>query len=98
MATTIDWTAEVLDQIETHWQERLRPRLEGLTDGEFFWEPVPGCWSVDRRGGSTGTDLVGLGRVPLGLRARHGAAAGDHHRVAPWAPDRKLRFHQRGLL
>jgi len=24
----------------------IRPRLDGLTDEEFFWEPVPGCWSV----------------------------------------------------
>jgi DinB superfamily len=26
--------------------DRLRGRLEGLTDDEYFWEPVPGCWSV----------------------------------------------------
>ena len=58
---TIDWTAEVLDQIETHWQERLRPRLEGLTDEEFFWEPVPGCWSVHRRGESTAPISWGSG-------------------------------------
>ena len=60
---TIDWTAEVLGQIDTHWQERLRPQLEGLTDEEYFWEPVPGCWSVRRRRerGQTrvGSDLVG---------------------------------------
>jgi hypothetical protein len=31
---------------------RLRDRLEGLSDEEFFWEPVPGCWTVraDERG------------------------------------------------
>jgi DinB family protein len=23
-------------------------RLDGLTDVEFFWEPVPGCWNVYR--------------------------------------------------
>ncbi len=23
-------------------------RLEGLTDEEFFWEPVPDCWTVHR--------------------------------------------------
>ena len=57
----IDWTAEVLDQIETHWQERLRPRLEGLTDEEYFWEPVPGCWSVHRRGASTAPISWGSG-------------------------------------
>ena len=27
---------------------RLRGRLEGLGDDEFFWEPVPGCWTVHR--------------------------------------------------
>ena len=32
--------------------ERIRARVEGLTDDEFFWEPVPGCWTVraDERG------------------------------------------------
>jgi len=25
---------------------RLRNRLEGLSDDEYFWEPVPGCWSL----------------------------------------------------
>ena len=24
--------------------------VEGLDDGEYFWEPVTGCWSVRRRG------------------------------------------------
>lgn len=28
--------------------ERLRARLAGLTDHEYFWEPAPGCWSVRR--------------------------------------------------
>jgi hypothetical protein len=27
---------------------RLRRRLEGLTDDEYRWEPVPGCWTVHR--------------------------------------------------
>lgn len=25
---------------------RLRQRVEGMTDEEYFWEPAPGCWSV----------------------------------------------------
>ena len=25
---------------------RLTSRLAGLTDEEYFWEPVPGCWSL----------------------------------------------------
>jgi hypothetical protein len=28
--------------------DRLRRRLEGLTDDEYFWEPAPGCWTVHR--------------------------------------------------
>src|SRR6266508_2732508 len=27
---------------------RLRQRLAGLTDDEYFWEPVPGCWTIHR--------------------------------------------------
>jgi hypothetical protein len=27
---------------------RLRRRLEGLTDEEYLWEPVPGCWTIHR--------------------------------------------------
>ena len=34
-------TAEMDEALET-----LRRRLEGLTDEEFFWEPVPGRWTV----------------------------------------------------
>ena len=47
--TTIDWTSQLSDQLTWHWDNQLRPRLEGLTDEEYFWEPVPG-WSVRRRG------------------------------------------------
>jgi hypothetical protein len=48
----VDWNAEVIDQIDAHWQSRLRPRLDGLTDDEYFWEPVDGCWTLSRRGTS----------------------------------------------
>lgn len=29
---------------------RLTGRLGGLTDEEYFWEPVPGCWSLRQDG------------------------------------------------
>ncbi|MGD0239246.1 MAG: DinB family protein [Streptosporangiaceae bacterium] len=29
---------------------RLTERLSGLTDEEYFWEPVPGCWSLRQDG------------------------------------------------
>ncbi len=43
-------TAHLTDQLDWHWQQQLRPRLEGLTDDEYFWEPVPGCWTLHRDG------------------------------------------------
>lgn len=58
---TIDWNGEVLDQIETHWHEQLRPRLDGLSDEEYFWQPVPGCWTISRRGESRAPNSHGSG-------------------------------------
>jgi hypothetical protein len=43
--TTLDWRAEILEQHDFYWQQ-WRPRLDGLTDAEYFWEPADGCWSV----------------------------------------------------
>ncbi|ANN20706.1 serine/arginine repetitive matrix protein 1 [Amycolatopsis orientalis] len=42
----IDWSKELSEQLDWHWTRHLRPRLDTLTDGEYFWEPVEGCWSV----------------------------------------------------
>ncbi|MDV3127670.1 DinB family protein [Mycobacterium sp. 21AC1] len=39
------------DQLDFHWTHQLRPRLDGLTDDEYFWAPVPGCWTVHPDGG-----------------------------------------------
>jgi len=44
---------ELLAQLEFYWDHNLWPRLRGLTDEEYFWEPVPGCWSVRRRADGT---------------------------------------------
>lgn len=40
---------ELVEQLELHWKDHLRPKLDGLTDDEYLWEPVPGCWSVRPR-------------------------------------------------
>jgi hypothetical protein len=45
----LDWTAELGKQLSWHWENQLRPRLRGLTDAEYFWEPVPGCWNIRPR-------------------------------------------------
>ncbi|GAA4888019.1 MULTISPECIES: DinB family protein [Saccharopolyspora] len=41
----MDWREEALDQLDFYWAG-WRPRLDGLTDEEYFWEPVAGCWSI----------------------------------------------------
>ena len=38
--------SQLADQLDTHWTHQLRPRLDGLTDDEYFWCPVPNCWTV----------------------------------------------------
>jgi len=48
--TTIDWTHEAIEQLEWHWREHARPRMDGLTDAEHLWEPVQPAWSVRPRG------------------------------------------------
>jgi len=58
-----DWNARLRDQIAWHWQHQLRSRLEGLTDDEYFWEPVPGAWSARPR--DTGTGQVGSGPMTI---------------------------------
>ena len=44
-------SASLAEQLDWHWSRQLRPRLDGLTDDEYFWEPVPNCWSVHTDGG-----------------------------------------------
>ena len=40
--------AELVDLSDQVWQ-RLRARVEGLTDEEYLWEPAPGCWTIRPR-------------------------------------------------
>ncbi len=44
--TDVDWSRELIDQLDWHWVNQLRPRMDGLTDDEFFWEPVANCWNL----------------------------------------------------
>ena len=61
----IDWNAEVVDQLEWHWQHQLRPRLDGLTDDEYFWLPVPGCWTISRLGENSAPVSVDSGQFTM---------------------------------
>ena len=57
----IDWNTLLPQQLDWHWHENLRPRWEGLTDEEYFWEPVPGMWNVRPRGTSKAPIAAGEG-------------------------------------
>lgn len=59
----VDWNTELLRQLEGHWEDQLRPRLDGLTDDEYFWEPVPGCWSIRPRTQATTPLAMGPGEL-----------------------------------
>jgi hypothetical protein len=62
MATpTPSWNALLLDQLELHWTYALRPRLQGLTDAEYLWEPVPDAWSIRPRGECRSASPIGTG-------------------------------------
>ena len=63
--TPLRWGPLLLDQLEWHWTHQLRPRLDGLTDDEYLWEPVPGCWSVGPRGSSPAPVQGGAGDVTI---------------------------------
>jgi hypothetical protein len=64
LVTTI-WNHRLRDQLDFHWTTQLRPRLEGLTDEEYFWEPVPGAWAVRPRGTGTAPIRAGRGEVVI---------------------------------
>ena len=51
MTTSAALTTQLADQLDFHWTHQLRPRLAGLTDDEYFWQPVPDCWTVHPDGG-----------------------------------------------
>jgi hypothetical protein len=61
----VDWPREVSEQLDWHWQQQLRPRLEGLSDEEYFWEPAPGSWSVRPRGHSQAPVQAGSGAFTI---------------------------------
>src|SRR2546429_8733021 len=61
--TDVDWNFQLAEQLDWHWREQLRPRLSGLTDEEYRWEPVPGAWNVRPRGTGTAPVAAGAGAM-----------------------------------
>ncbi|MGI5467706.1 DinB family protein [Streptomyces sp. CA-132043] len=47
---TVHWNDRLTEQLDWHWRHQLRGRLAGLTDEEYFWEPVADAWNVRPRG------------------------------------------------
>lgn len=41
---------QLADQLDWHWTHQLRPRLDGLTDDEYYWTPVDNSWTLHRDG------------------------------------------------
>jgi hypothetical protein len=44
----MEWTTQLADQLDWHWQHMFRPGLDGLTDHDDLWEPVPDYPGTDR--------------------------------------------------
>jgi hypothetical protein len=63
--TAVDWTAQLHDQLGWHWDYILRPRLEGLTDEEYLWEPVADCWSLRPRDTASPWKTAGAGDLVM---------------------------------
>jgi hypothetical protein len=57
----VDWNLQIAEQLDRHWSNQLRPRLDGLTDEEYLWEPVRGMWNVRPRDTTTAPAAPGNG-------------------------------------
>lgn len=63
--SVLDFSSHAADQLEWHWTHQLRPRLDGLTDAEYLWEPVADCWNVRPRGTGTAPVQAGSGAMTI---------------------------------
>jgi hypothetical protein len=87
------WGSMLVDQLEFYMAAHLRPRLEGLTDDEYFWKPVDDCWSltVDAEGNWEGEWFSPEPDPPpvttIGWRLAHIAVANLGTRVSAYFGD-----------
>jgi hypothetical protein len=80
---SISWNKQHHDQLDFHWQTQLRPRLEGLTDDEYVWEPVPRCWSVRKRGESLAPLALGASDYLIDMAVPTDPGEGEELDPAP---------------
>ncbi|MEU8137099.1 DinB family protein [Streptodolium elevatio] len=64
-ADGFDWNAAFRAQWEFHWNHQVRARLDGLTDEEYAWSPVPDAWGVRPRGTSSAPLQLGAGAFTI---------------------------------
>ncbi len=86
MTTTLK--QNLLDLSDFAWQ-RLRDRVAGLTDEEYFWEPFDGCWSVRKTEAGLVADATPIPPVPapfttLAWRITHIVDILQEERTATW--------------
>jgi hypothetical protein len=62
---TRGWNETLRDQLDFHYRQQVRPRLAGLTDEEYLWEPAPGSWSVRPRAEATSSHAAGAGDLVM---------------------------------
>ena len=67
-------------------REMAQVRLTGISDEEYLWEPVPGCWSIRRRGEAATPRAFGPGEWVLDLGAAD-IPASEYAEVARQAAD-----------
>ncbi len=60
MDIALDRLGALVDQFDSS-RDLARERIDGLSDDEYRWEPVPGMWSVRRRGEAAGPNAYGPG-------------------------------------
>src|SRR6478752_521433 len=61
----LTWTQQLTEQLDWHWNQQLRPRLDGLTDEEYNWEPVANTWSIRPRSEGRASMYVGGGDLVM---------------------------------
>jgi hypothetical protein len=64
--STLDWGNLLIGQLAFYWDAHLRPRLDGLTDEEYFWNRSPGAG----RSRPTPTEITAPTSVPAQTRRR----------------------------
>lgn len=73
-----DLVAQLNEQLQWHWENHARPRLDGLTDEEYLWLPSGDGWTVRRRGDEA--------PASVNVRAGTGEWLLDYGRPAPEPP------------